>query len=73
MPVEEQKYGRPGEVADIGLSNMRLLTSTEKVMTEEYNSCKAGCYENKYGLEKTILENLKIQWKFKLLERVSGN
>lgn len=43
MPVEEQKYGRPGEVADVGRSNVRLLTCTEQVMTEEYSSCKAGC------------------------------
>lgn len=30
-------------------------------------------YENKYGLEKIILGNLKIKWKFKLQTRVSGN
>lgn len=42
MPVDKQKYGRPGEVADVGRSNVRLLTGTEQVMTEEYSSCKAG-------------------------------
>lgn len=30
-------------------------------------------YENKYGLEKIILGNLKIKWKFKLQTCVSGN
>ena len=61
-------YNRPAEPAEVGHSNVSLLTSTESIVL-----VKTGWIQICLDLEKNIPESMKIRWKFKPLAIVSGS